>query len=194
MAKVQSLANMSFMTTKDREMFPMKMAQDRFGNELCPLKGAPHRGPGCYENEEKTNFMYQIDHHLTSRKGYTMGARTGPRFHRDNPHKTPCPTEYQQQQMDNTSVVPCKKPFEIGSDRFPVFKRDLVDVVPGAGAYEHEIPRNRKVQWHQSFGGSPILLPSITIRSTIDKNTEKLYSTKEERKYHKKLAYLKLYY
>ena len=46
-------------------------------------------------------------------------------------HKTPCPTEYQQQQMDNTSVVPCKKPFEIGSDRFPVFKRDLVDVVPG---------------------------------------------------------------
>ena len=50
---------MSFMTTKDREMFPMKMAQDRFGNELCPLKGAPHRGPGCYENEE-VSLSFQI--------------------------------------------------------------------------------------------------------------------------------------
>ena len=47
------------MTTKDREMFPMKMAQDRFGNELCPLKGAPHRGPGCYENEE-VSLSFQI--------------------------------------------------------------------------------------------------------------------------------------
>ena len=42
----------AFRTGKDREMFPTKMAQDRFGNELCPLRGAPHRGPGCYDNED----------------------------------------------------------------------------------------------------------------------------------------------
>lgn len=43
-----------------------------------------------------------------------------------------------------------------------------------AGTYEHEIPRNRKVQWHQSFGGTPIHMPSIKIQSTIDKNTDKV--------------------
>jgi len=42
----------SFMTTLDRELFPIKMPQNRFGNEICPLRGAPHRGPGCYENED----------------------------------------------------------------------------------------------------------------------------------------------
>ncbi|RUS76007.1 hypothetical protein EGW08_016252 [Elysia chlorotica] len=186
--------NVVFMTCKDREMFPTKMAQDRFGNELCPLRGAAHRGPGCYDNEEKTNFSYQVDNKLVSTKGYSMGARTGPRFMRGNNFKTPCPTEYQQHRNDPMEFETSKKPFEIGSDRFPLYKRDLVDVVPGAGTYEHEIPRNRKVQWHQSFGGNPILLPSITLRSTIDRNTEKLYSTKEERKYHRKLAYLKLYF
>jgi len=183
-----------FMTTKNREMFPVKMAQDRFGNELNPLKGAPHRGPGCYDNEEKTNFIYQIYHHLTSSKGYTMGARTGPRFAKESNFKTPCPTEYQQHCSEPCTFEPAQKPFEVGSDRFPIKKRDITEVVPGAGAYEHIVPRNRKIQWHQSFGGAPILLPSITVRSTIDKNTEKLYSTKEERKYHRKLAYLKLYH
>ena len=42
------------------------------------------------------------------------------------------------------------------------------------GTYEHEIPRNRQVQWHQSFGGSPIMMPPITIKSTIQKNTDKV--------------------
>ena len=43
---------MSFMTTLDRELFPTKMPRNRFGNEISPLRGAPHRGPGCYENED----------------------------------------------------------------------------------------------------------------------------------------------
>lgn len=42
----------AFMTTKDRELFPMKTSKDRFGNELYPLKGAPNRGPGCYDNDK----------------------------------------------------------------------------------------------------------------------------------------------
>jgi hypothetical protein len=42
----------SFMTTLDRELFPIKMPRNRFGNEIAPLRGAPHRGPGCYENED----------------------------------------------------------------------------------------------------------------------------------------------
>lgn len=49
---VEKGPKVSFMTTLDRELFPTKMPQNRFGNEICPLRGAPHRGPGCYENEE----------------------------------------------------------------------------------------------------------------------------------------------
>ena len=33
---------------------------------------------------QKTNFMYQIDTHVESVKGYTLGARTGPRFVRQS--------------------------------------------------------------------------------------------------------------
>ena len=126
-------------------------------------------------------------------------------------------------------------------------------VVFRAGTYEHELSRQRKVQWHSSFGSGPINLPSVKQHSTIDKNTEKvgnlyhgwgmvrnseislmninirfqrmrnrkqkywmiileyimqynnsiilnviytfqLMSTKDEKKYHRRLAYLKLYY
>lgn len=42
------------------------------------------------------------------------------------------------------------------------------------GTYEHEIPKNRRVQWHQSFGGTPVFLPEITVQSTIGQNTEKV--------------------
>ena len=42
----------AFMTTLQRELFPFKVPPNRFGNEITPLRGAPHRGPGCYNNEE----------------------------------------------------------------------------------------------------------------------------------------------
>lgn len=63
-----------------------------------------------------------------------------------------------------------------------------------AGCYEHDIPRNRHVQWHQSFGGAPIKLPDVNIKSTIGSNTAKLLSTRDAKKHHRKLAYLKLYW
>ena len=49
---VEQGPDVSFMTTLDRELFPTKMPRNRFGNEISPLRGAPHRGPGCYENED----------------------------------------------------------------------------------------------------------------------------------------------
>lgn len=192
--EVEKGPKVSFMTTLDRELFPTKMPQNRFGNEICPLRGAPHRGPGCYDNEEKTCFWYDIEHKINSTKGYTLGARTAPRFPRGLVDETPCPTAYQAKSRELLEFETSEKPFLVGADRFPVYKRDLTEVLPGPGVYEHEVKRNRKVQWHQSFGGRPVLLPTIQVRSTIDQNTEKLYSTKEEKKYNRKLAYLKLYY
>ena len=42
------------------------------------------------------------------------------------------------------------------------------------GAYEHNLKRNKQVQWHQSFGGRPISMPQIQVRSIIDQNTSKV--------------------
>lgn len=184
----------SFMTTLDREMFPTSMPRNRFGNEIVPLRGAPHRGPGCYENEDKTSFWYDIEHKINSTKGYTLGARTGSRFRKENVYQTPSPTAYQTNCTDELLFEKSNKPFLVGADRFPVYRRDLTEVLPGPGAYEHDLRRNKKVQWHQSFGGSPISMPQTKVRSIIDQNTNKLYSTKEENKYNRKLAYLKLFY
>ncbi|XP_068125526.1 ciliary microtubule-associated protein 3 isoform X2 [Hyperolius riggenbachi] len=41
-----------FGSTQDRKHFPHHCAPDRLGNELAPIRGAPNRGPGCYNNEE----------------------------------------------------------------------------------------------------------------------------------------------
>ena len=49
---VEKRQRVSFMTTMDRELFPIKMPRNRFGNEIVPLRGTPHTGPGCYENED----------------------------------------------------------------------------------------------------------------------------------------------
>lgn len=55
---VEKKQKVSFMTTMDRELFPVKMPPNRFGNEIVPLRGAPHRGPGCYENEDVRNILH----------------------------------------------------------------------------------------------------------------------------------------
>ncbi|XP_067655520.1 ciliary microtubule-associated protein 3-like [Haliotis asinina] len=184
----------AFMTTLNRELFPTKMPPNRFGNEVVPLRGAPHRGPGCYENEEKTNFWYGVKNKITSEKGYTLGARTSSRIPSDAKFQTPSPLVYQTTCTEPRTFSTSKKPFEVGAERFPVYRRDISEVLPGPGTYEHQCPKNRMVQWHQSFGGTPIMLPEVKVTSTIQKNTDKLLSTKEEKKYHRKLAYLKLYY
>ena len=45
--------------------------------------------------------------------------------------KTPCPTEYQKNNTDLQLFETDQKPFLVGADRFPVYKRDIVDVLPG---------------------------------------------------------------
>ena len=52
----------AFGTTLDRELLPLKVPANRFGNELA-LRGAPNRGPGCYYNAEvvgKNLFLGQF--------------------------------------------------------------------------------------------------------------------------------------
>jgi len=45
-------SNVAFGSSGDREIFPSHVPHTRFGTELNPVTGAPHRGPGHYEVEE----------------------------------------------------------------------------------------------------------------------------------------------
>ncbi len=49
---VEKKNRVAFETTLDRELFPTHTPHTRFGNELASIRGAPNRGPGCYNNEE----------------------------------------------------------------------------------------------------------------------------------------------
>ena len=49
---VEKNSKVSFGTTLTREIFPSHVPKNRFGNDLTPIRGAPNRGPGCYNNEE----------------------------------------------------------------------------------------------------------------------------------------------
>ncbi|XP_073416847.1 ciliary microtubule-associated protein 3 isoform X2 [Dendrobates tinctorius] len=41
-----------FGSSQERKQFPYYCAPDRLGNDLAPIRGAPNRGPGCYNYEE----------------------------------------------------------------------------------------------------------------------------------------------
>ncbi|KAF6032638.1 PIFO [Bugula neritina] len=123
-----------------------------------------------------------------------MGARTGPRFRKEFIEETPAPDCYQTKCTEPMEFETAYKPFSYASERFPVTRRDVEEATPGAGSYAFGVKQNRKVQWHQSFGGAPIKLPDVHIKSTIGSNTAKLLSTRDAKKHHRKLAYLKLYW
>uniref|UniRef100_A0A673X6E0 Si:ch211-66i15.4 n=1 Tax=Salmo trutta TaxID=8032 RepID=A0A673X6E0_SALTR len=68
----------SFGSCQERKLFPTHCAPNRLGNKLS-LEGAPHRGPGCYDNHVGT-ILYDIQKRPESKKGYTLAARTSARF------------------------------------------------------------------------------------------------------------------
>lgn len=192
--EVEKKSRVAFGTTLNREIFPTAVPHTRFGNDLTAITGHPERGPGKYDNEEVSNFWYQVKTKISSNRGYSLGARTAPRLRREHAFLTPAPTAYQTTCTDPHLFETAYKPFNAADARFPIKKKDIEEISPGPGTYEHCVDRCRKVHWHNSFGGTPINLPSVKQHSTIDRNTEKLLSTKEEKKYHRRLAYLKMYY
>lgn len=89
----KNVRNISFGTTLKRQVYPTHVPRTRFGNDMVAIRGQPNTGPGVYENEEATNFQHGLDNFLTSTKGYTLGARTAPRFKKMSTiNLTPAPT------------------------------------------------------------------------------------------------------
>nr|XP_054761976.1 protein pitchfork-like [Lytechinus pictus] len=191
-------SNVSFGTTADRPLFPASLPVNRIGNGMA-LDTKPNRGPGSYDNAEKTTSMYHVENQITSKNGYTMGARTGPRIRKEFQTKTPCPSTYQTKWSVPRTFEPSNKPFEVGANRF---YRNTVDpeLTPGAGTYEHNVPRNRKVAYHGTFGGPQLLkvppndgvLMPEDCKGTTQKS--RLMTYKEKRKFAIREAYLSLYY
>nr|CAB3264857.1 protein pitchfork-like [Phallusia mammillata] len=179
----------SFGTTLDRGLFPHVCAPDRTGNELYPLRGAPDRGPGRYNNAEVSSFTYNLDKWVCSKRGYTCGSRTEPRFRKIHQMVTPSPTQYQTNWTNRVKPKSAYKPFETSALRFKQLTQDPM-ITPGPGIYEHDVPRNRQVKWPQQFGAPITPIQPNVMRRTL--KTE-LLGDKEARKFRNRVAYFRLY-
>jgi len=152
------VSRVAFGTTLDRELLPLKTPHTRAGNEMG-LRGVPNLGPGSYDNDEVSTFVHSMELKPVCKRGYSLGARTGQRF-RDLDAEVPGPPSYQKIISKPREFLPAKKPFQSGATRFPRLKQALT---PGAGSYEHDTARNRKVQFHGSFGGAQSLRCPVRI-------------------------------
>lgn len=161
MASNDARRAVAFGTTLDRELLPLKIPANRFGNELA-LRGAPNRGPGCYYNAEGTGFIYELERRPVCRRGYSVGARTAPRFPKPAHLDVPGPSTYQEIISKPVHYDEAFKAFNVGATRFPPINQDHGH--PGPGAYEFDAIRDRKVKYHGSFGGPQTLITSVTIK------------------------------
>nr|KAF6413976.1 primary cilia formation [Molossus molossus] len=49
--KAKTLVKYPFGTCQQKKIFPYSYPYNFLGNKFLPLRGAPHRGPGCYTTE-----------------------------------------------------------------------------------------------------------------------------------------------
>ncbi|XP_015198228.2 ciliary microtubule-associated protein 3 isoform X2 [Lepisosteus oculatus] len=184
------LRNVCFGSSQERKLFPSHCAPDRLGNELAPLRGGSHLGPGCYDNHTVGTIVYELERKPESRKGYTLAARTAPRLLPTAQAVTPSPQHYQKDWTRPGPLLPSAAPFCSSAQRFQSWHA-LCDSHPGPGAYAHDTAQNRKVSWPMKFG-SPDWnqVPSLEKRSL---RTE-LLCDKEFQKRRNRIAYFSLFY
>ncbi|KAM5293895.1 ciliary microtubule-associated protein 3 isoform 1-T2 [Glossophaga mutica] len=185
----EALVNYSFGTRQQRKLFPHYYPPNFLGNKFLPLRGAPHRGPGCYTTENRYDWAYNLSKIPTSRRGYSLGARTAPRFKPINKDVTPHPGTYQTVSLQERNVKQNFAPFNVMSPRFGTYSRDKYR--PGPGTYNPEIRPPPKVAWPMKFGS-----PDWAQVPCLQKRTLKaeLPTDKDFRRHRNRLAYLRLFY
>uniref|UniRef100_A0A673X6D0 Si:ch211-66i15.4 n=1 Tax=Salmo trutta TaxID=8032 RepID=A0A673X6D0_SALTR len=159
----------SFGSCQERKLFPTHCAPNRLGNKLS-LEGAPHRGPGCYDNH--------VSEYPSLIKCFPPTTQT----------ITPSPQRYQQDRTWSKVYPPSRIPFSSTTKRFrtkPLF------LCYSPGTYAHDTTLNRKVSWPMKFG-SPDWgrLPTLERKAL---RTE-LLCDKEFAKQRSRVAYLQLFY
>uniref|UniRef100_A0A8D2Q163 Primary cilia formation n=1 Tax=Varanus komodoensis TaxID=61221 RepID=A0A8D2Q163_VARKO len=180
----------SFGTCQDKRIFPFSYAPDRLGNEHVPVRGEPHRGPGAYNHGERTTLLYLLAHRPESTKGYTMGARTTPRFG--------IPSKVKAYFIICCSINPdlmnCKTVLLVYC-RFVSYLKNLLFSLSiflcRPGTYDPNKMPHRHVTWPGKFGSPDWSLVPTPVKRTF--RTE-LLSDKEFRKHRNLVAYLSLYY
>ncbi|XP_060089254.1 ciliary microtubule-associated protein 3 isoform X2 [Heteronotia binoei] len=183
-------ARNSFGSCQERRIFPFFHAPDRLGNEFVPITGDPSRGPGSYDYAERNNIIYHLAHRPESIRGYTMGARTTPRFAVIDKCVTPGPTSYQTILPKDQMIHP---KYAVFSSKSPRFSQKVLDteLFPGPGTYDpYKLP-HRHVTWPGKFGSPDWSLVPAPAKRTL--KTE-LITDKAFRKQRNLLAYLSMYY
>nr|XP_020739026.1 protein pitchfork isoform X2 [Odocoileus virginianus texanus] len=91
--KAETLVNYSFGTCQHRKIFPYFHPPSLLGNKFLPIRGVPHRGPGCYIAEEDVTpypGMYQTVNlqEQTHKPNFAPFNTLSPRFRTHS--KDPC--------------------------------------------------------------------------------------------------------
>nr|XP_060477322.1 ciliary microtubule-associated protein 3 [Panthera onca] len=149
-SKADSLDNYSFGTCQQRKLFPQYYPPNLLGNKFIPLRGAPHRGPGCYIAEDMYGLAYNLSRIPTSRKGYTFGARTAVRFKSINKDMMLYPGMYQTAHPREQKHKQNFAPFNTFLPRFRTDSKDTY--YPGPGTYNPEMKPPKKITWPMKFG------------------------------------------
>ncbi|XP_036623206.1 protein pitchfork [Trichosurus vulpecula] len=179
-----------FGSCQPRKIFPFFHPPTRLGIKNVPLMGAPHRGPGCYFNDEKNNLAYNLAKVPMSNKGYIIGSRTSQRFKADRKEVKPSPRSYDLQKIKSQCALPPYAPFNSISNRFDERATDS-SYFPGPGTYNPETAISRKVTWPMKFGSPDWAQVPVLKKRTL--KTE-LITDKEFRIHRNRVAYLSLYY
>ncbi|KAM8951104.1 ciliary microtubule-associated protein 3 [Lycaon pictus] len=184
----ESLVNYPFGTSQPRKLFPHHHPPSLLGNKFLPLRGAPHRGPGCYIAEDVYGLAYNLSKIPTSKKGYTFGARTAERFKTINKDMMLYPGMYQ---VANPQEQIHKQNFAPFNALLPRFRTSKDSSYPGPGTYNPEMKPPPKITWPMKFGS-----PDWAQVPCLQKRTLKaeLSTDKDFRKHRNRVAYLSLFY
>ncbi|XP_005860078.1 PREDICTED: protein pitchfork isoform X1 [Myotis brandtii] len=177
-----------FGTGEEKKIFPYFHPHNLLGNKFLPLRGAPHRGPGCYTTDTRYDWVHNLSKIPTSKKGYTLGARTAVRF-KPNKDLTPHPGTYQTINLQEGKQKQSFAPFNVMLPRFMTHSKDMS--FPGPDMYNPQIKPPAKVTWPMKFGS-----PDWAQIPCLQKRTLKaeLPSDKDFRRHRNRMAYLSLFY
>ncbi|KAI5095940.1 protein pitchfork, partial [Silurus meridionalis] len=184
------VTTVAFGSCQDRKIFPVHRTPNRMGIEDLTLESLPTPGPGSYDNHVVNTIVYNLERKPESKKGYSLAARTSPRFIQPFQTVTPSPQEYQQDWSGSEKCAPGRTAFNSTAQRF-TSKSTTISSNPGPGTYSPGGPCNRKVSWPMKFGSPD--WSSVPMQKKKGLRTE-LPCDKELRKHRNRVAYLRLYY
>uniref|UniRef100_A0A8C3YBL5 Protein pitchfork n=1 Tax=Catagonus wagneri TaxID=51154 RepID=A0A8C3YBL5_9CETA len=141
--KQSTLVNYSFGTCQQRKLFPHFYPPSLLGNKFVPLRGAPHRGPGCYITED-VSIHFPLGGVLEG-KPYGICDLQSP-----NMDTTLYPGMYQKVSPQEQTHKRNFAPFNSLSPRFKTDSKDAY--YPGPGTYNPEVKTSQKIIWPMKFG------------------------------------------